>query len=162
MADGKILYFQDKEQCYFKFIGEIRHTLCPGFDAALKRAFNDIDITIFFIDLKSATYLDSTSLGLIAKIARFTYAHKFPKPIIFSTNENVNIILHSMGFEEIFRIIHQETPDIQQMTVLESTELGIEQTREMILEAHRILVDMNDKNRNVFQNVVELLSTHDD
>ena len=158
MAKDQILFYQSADRCVFKFIGEIRHTLCSGFDTALDQTIKT-NTKSFIVDLINATYLDSTTLGLIAKIARHTHERNYPKPTIFSTNENVNMILYSMGFDDIF-IIHDSDPEeINGMLPVEESNQAKQQTQRMILEAHKILMDLNDKNKKAFQNVVDLLST---
>jgi anti-anti-sigma regulatory factor len=82
--------------------------MCSGFNAILDETFTNMRLTSYIIDLRDANYLDSTSLGLIAKIARHTHLNSLPRPSIFSTNENINEILNSMGFDGIFLILKPE------------------------------------------------------
>ncbi|MBN2008776.1 STAS domain-containing protein [candidate division KSB1 bacterium] len=161
MAEGKILFYQDTERSVFKFVGEIRHTLCSGFDTALNQSFKK-NIKTYIIDLINAIYLDSTSLGLIAKIARFTHLHHYPKPTIFSTNENVNMILQSMGFDDIFVIRDANAESIDGLVAVEQRTMNKQETHKMVLEAHKILMDLNEKNKEAFQNVVDLLSANNE
>ena len=52
-----------------KFQGDIRVTLCASFDAFIKEMFENPRLNTIFLDLSEAKNIDSTALGMIAKIA---------------------------------------------------------------------------------------------
>jgi len=156
MTEGKILYARKGRQCFVKMVGEIRHPLSPGFDAVLQEIFDEGTTDAFIIDMNETIYLDSTNLGLLGKIARHELQEHGDKPIIISHNEGVNTLLRSMGFDRVFTIITQylqSEADLQETPDIEATD---RQRAEVILEAHKSLMEMNDKNRQMYHHVVEM------
>jgi hypothetical protein len=65
---GLLFAFQDGHYVV-KFIGDVRLTLCSTIDQHLRSMLSRDDVTHTLIDLTETTNIDSTSLGLIAKLA---------------------------------------------------------------------------------------------
>ena len=87
MEDGKILYARQDRCCFFKLIGEIRQTISSGFDVTISKMLSEGLTETFIIDLRETSYIDSTNLGLLAKIARGAFEKKALKPTIVSGTE---------------------------------------------------------------------------
>src|SRR5690606_10052846 len=108
------------------------------------------------VDLADASNIDSTTLGLLAKLAikakaRFQYV-----PLILSTNPDITRVLESMGFDRVFRI--REAPlcsdeDLGELPVLPDSEEGV---RQRVLDAHRVLMGMSASNHAKFRELVSL------
>ncbi len=156
MADGNILYALKDKECVIKMIGEVRHTISAQLDLLIDQIFQTESAGACVIDLTDATYVDSTNLGLIAKIAKFLSIQKKEKAIIVSNNEEVNIVLSSMGFEDYFIIVHEYQIDDAQLEQISESEQENLQKAQMILEAHETLMEMNKKNAHDFHAVTEL------
>ena len=157
MTDGKILYAKVDNRYFIKFTGTLRYTISRGLDAFLNKMFEDPALEDVLIDMSEAEYLDSTNLGLLAKIASQTQKRFKRKVTLFSTNPNINFLLDNMGLSKVFIIV--DKPDftaenLQSIPDLHDTE---KERALVILEAHRLLMAMNDKNRDTFKNIVELL-----
>jgi anti-anti-sigma factor len=108
MDAGNVLYANHDGLVVFKFVGEIRYTMGDSYrvsaslDAFLDDLFESKDFENILIDLTETDSIDSTNLGLLAKIAQFTERHYGRKPTIISTNEDINAILDSVGFDQVF------------------------------------------------------------
>ncbi len=156
MDDNNILYAVNDNKCVFKLIGQIRYMMSTCFNNAIEMIFEEKETKTFIIDLTKTTYIDSTSLGLVAKIALCCYNRKLKRPVIVSTNNEVTEVIKSMGFEQAFVIMSTLEDDDENnfipVTCKTKTELN-----ETLLEAHQILMDMNENNRDKFKNVVDLL-----
>ena len=155
--ENKILYAEQDNRHFIKMIGNLRHDRSSSLDDLINRLDNDDSLEDILIDLTDTEYLDSTNLGLLAKTAKLLISRKNRKPTIVSSNQDVNIILDSMGFGAVFIILEKleltpvemgELPDIDQADVDRAM---------MILDAHKSLMAMNKKNRQTFVNVVEIL-----
>ena len=92
------------------------------------------------IDLTETDGIDSTSLGLLAKISvRMKQRHQ-QLPTIISTNDDITRILLSMGFDRVFILIQEAVSgqsELQELDVLQESE---EQVRSCVLDAHRTLM----------------------
>ena len=157
MTDGKILYAKVDNRYFIKFTGTLRYNISRGLDAFLDKMFEDPALEDVLIDMSEAEYLDSTNLGLLVKIASQTQKRFKRKVTLFSTNPNINFLLDNMGLSQVFIIV--DKPDftaenLQSIPDLQDTE---KERARVILEAHRLLMSMNDKNRDTFKNIVELL-----
>lgn len=154
---AKIMYAHHEGIYVLQLVGDIRLTLCTTFDAFLEKMFVDVKLSGVLIDLNRAVALDSTTLGLLAKIAVKMQEKHLPPPMILSTNSGINLLLDGMGFRKIFYII---TANMFEMTSgYELTESPSEPITclEKVLEAHRVLMNLNDKNHDTFKSVVAIL-----
>ncbi|MEZ5560221.1 MAG: STAS domain-containing protein [Pseudomonadales bacterium] len=139
------------------FEGDVRLTLCTAFDGFLERMFEDRNFRSVLVDLSRTQSIDSTSLGLLAKLSiqadkRFGY-----RPTLISTRPDITRLLTSMGLDEVFNLVEQPLEHEQQLAELPCTAASDEEVRERVIEAHRILMDMNDANRNAFEDLVTTL-----
>jgi len=157
MSEGKILYSKKEQRYFIKLSGDLRFTSGRDFDSLLESMFKDTDMEDVMIDMSEANYLDSTMLGLLAKIANF-FITKFQKKItILSTNEDINYLLSNIGLDNVFIIVtsFEVTPEVlENIPNINSSDRENAMT---ILEAHRQLVNLNEKNSEVFKDVIELL-----
>jgi anti-anti-sigma factor len=137
-------------------IGDLRYTGCANFEAFLNRLINNGNCKDIVVDLCDASYLDSTNLGLLARAAGFIYKKFNRKMTLFSCDENINELLKSTGFDSVLTIIdslHDEN-GLQELPILPSEEKNM---AKMLLEAHRALINLDDKNIAEFKDVVEML-----
>lgn len=157
MCNEKILYSRF-DHCYFiKMIGKLRFSNGMAFNNLLEKIFDDPETNDVLIDMSETEYLDSTILGLLAKIANFMIKKFDRKPTILSTSKNINFLLDSIGLSEVFIVVKtlDYTPDsLNEISDIKASELENAKT---ILDAHRQLMNLNEKNQEVFKDVVELL-----
>ncbi|MCL6414637.1 STAS domain-containing protein [Aestuariirhabdus sp. Z084] len=155
MNAGKIQAAGEQGNYVLKFTGDVRLTLCNSLDHFLEEMFADSDFHSVVIDLTQTEGIDSTSLGLLAKLSvqakkRFDYI-----PSIISTNPDITRILLSMGFDRVFNI--EESPrqldnSLQEIVCETCSEQVV---KEHVLDAHRTLMDLNEKNREAFGDLVK-------
>jgi len=159
MNSGKILVAKKQGVYVLKFVGDVRLTLCTALDIFVERMMADRELKAVFIDLSDTQGIDSTSLGFIAKIAISTQKHFDWKPTIISVNPDITRILLSMGFDAVFEIINQRIDDTETLNELHALECTETQAKDKVIEAHRILMGLNDENKEKFQELVEMLET---
>ena len=159
MSDGEIYYACQDGHYVLKFVGEVRLTLCSTIDKHLEQCLSNIDIKDTLIDLTETTNIDSTSLGLVAKLAVKCGEQNMPKPTLVSTNPDITQILLAMGFDQVFLLLDflpTSVKDLKQVPfVLESED----DVRKRIIHAHRVLIDLNEGNRSAFKDLVETLES---
>ena len=153
----KILYAKDPPFCYIKMTGTIRYFLSPGFDAFVRSEFICKESQRFTIDLNEVTNIDSTNLGILAAIANYSIKEFDKRSKIVSTNSDINEILKSMGFEKVFKIIKQRQNLPKYFNDTADFEQDIRDQNELILDSHKNLMKMNDKNQQEFLNVIKTI-----
>lgn len=157
MRPGQILVADQDGVYVIKMVGDVRLTLCISFDQFIDTMFRRDDFRDVLFDLSEAEAIDSTTLGLMAKIALQGRERKGLTPVIFSNNDSINRVLETMGFGEIFTIVPDLEAPVQASQALDAEQAGEHQMREKVLEAHKILMGLNRGNRETFRNLVTML-----
>lgn len=157
MSEGRILTAVH-DGCYLiSLAGDVRVTLCKTIDDFYDTMFRDNSFTDVTIDLSDAEGIDSTTLGLLAKLGIKANAMQDARPTVYSPNPGITRLLASMGFERIFSIrseISIQESLLEELPVVPVTE---DACRRRVIEAHRILMGMNEKNRETFQPLLTAL-----
>ena len=107
MSTGKIQFAEQNGSFVLKFVGEVRLTLCSALDSTIEKIFAALNFSAIIIDLTETQSIDSTTLGLLAKLS-----------------------------------------------ILSRQKIGL------LLEAHRILMGLNESNREAFHDLVSALERH--
>lgn len=157
MSPGKIEVANQQGTYVIKLSGDVRLNLCSALESYLDNMFLDNDFEAVFVDLTDAEGVDSTTLGLLAKISIVSQANFGFMPTIISPREDILRILNSMGFDQVFSIIDQVPAKISGLYELDCEPLDEEQMREKVIAAHEILISLNDKNKSTFQELVNCL-----
>jgi anti-anti-sigma regulatory factor len=140
-------------------LGDVRLTLCMSFDEFIDNMFADSGFSLVLFDLSEAEAIDSTTLGLMAKISILGSERRNTTPMVFSTNPSISRLLESMGFGDILDIVHKsDLPDINTQPLLEF-DLQEAEVKSKVIAAHRILMNLNDSNRETFKDLVNILET---
>lgn len=139
------------------FQGDVRLTLCTAVDAFLDRMFQDARFKSVLVDLGETESIDSTSLGLLAKLSiqadrRFGY-----RPTLISTQPDITRVLVTMGLDDVFNLVQEPLVHDDQLGELPCQAASEEEVRERVLEAHRILMSMNESNHAAFHDLVTTL-----
>ena len=143
-----------------KLVGDVRLTLCTTIDEYFDEMFSNPDFIGVVIDLSEAEGIDSTSLGLLAKLAIQAKQRYQLVPIILSPNPDITRLLDSMGFAKVFDIRQDiaghTTDDLGELPVVCADEDCV---RNKVIEAHRVLMELNEKNRETFSALVSTLES---
>ena len=153
---GTVCYAKQEHLYILKFIGEIRYTMSCSVDTFLDRLFANDDFDNILIDLTETTSIDSTNLGLLAKIANFVKKQFGHKATIISTNPDINGVLDSLGFDQVFMICDDRAScreAVQQLSVKDPSRAELAKT---LFETHSRLSEMNEENRETFKNVLDV------
>ncbi|HVL00450.1 MAG TPA: STAS domain-containing protein [Dongiaceae bacterium] len=154
---GKALYAVHQGTYVVKLVGDIRVPICATFDGFIENMFHDSQLNSVVIDLSEASVVDSTALGLMAKIAVQMRKRFNQKPLIISTRPDISRILSTMGFEKVFNIVHEAPVKSPRMSEMPNIPCTQGSACDKVLEAHRILMEMNEKNRETFKEMVAAL-----
>lgn len=156
MLSGKILFAVHNGTYVIKLIGDVRVPMCTSLDVFLEKMFADPELTSVLVDLTQTAGIDSTALGLIAKIAVFL-KERGTKPVILSTNPDVNRVLYSMGFDRVFIILESAVRENESLDELPQDEPSEQELTRNVIEAHRVLMSLNEQNKETFRNLVDAL-----
>ncbi len=160
MQSGRILYAVHQGTYILKLEGEVRVPLCTSLDGFLERMFLDQKLSGVFIDLTESVIVDSTTLGLLAKISVFLREHSKHRPVILSTQPDITRVLKSMGFEQVFVILEKapssEADALVELPLVTPSEAEV---THQVIDAHRTLMSLNVHNQQIFSNLVETLET---
>lgn len=139
------------------FEGDVRLTLCTAVDSFLDRMFQDARFRSVVVDLEKTDTIDSTSLGLLAKLSiqaakRFSF-----RPTLVSTRPDITRVLVTMGLDDVFNLVEQPLVHDEQLGELPCAAASEDEVRQRVIEAHRILMAMNETNRAAFSDLVATL-----
>jgi len=156
MSNNKIYYATNGGIHGLKYVGQIRYTIGASLDRFISDLFAGPTPKGFMIDLRETDSIDSTNLGLLARIANLMQRSGAPKVTLVSTNEDINTLLFSIGFDEVFDIVDEAG---HAMRMGQELGLPVDAGPDMartILNAHRALMAIREDNKARFQDVVEL------
>lgn len=154
---GRILAADHGGAYALKLVGDVRVNLCSAIEDYLDQMFEDSRFESVVVDLCDAEGIDSTTLGILAKLALRAKKQYGFKPVIYSRDVGINRLLQSMAFARIFEIREQtcEQPDsVTEVPVLSEDVVAV---KEKVIEAHRILMDLSDENRERFTDLMTIL-----
>jgi anti-anti-sigma factor len=159
MLKGRILVVDHDGTHVLKFLGDVRLTLCPALDQYLDNIFNSRHFKTILIDLTETQGIDSTSLGMLAKMSIRMKKQMGFVPTLVSVNDNITRVLLSMGFEKVFVLVKHLDEDPEPMQELAEGGFSDLSVQQKVLEAHRTLMGMNQKNHQEFKNLVDVLES---
>lgn len=161
MQESSICYGVLNGVYVIKFNGEVRVPMCGSLDAFTRKLLDDPALSGVIIDLTDIKFIDSTALGLLVKIAAGVGKRHLDKPLIVSSDENVNRTLEMTGFKQVFYIIDRFPENfrdglnaLQQLPAVDQKTIDL---CSQVLEAHRILMALNEQNQETFLPVVKAL-----
>ncbi len=156
-AENRIFYAEDDGNYYLRFLGDVRVTFCVTLSSYLDRLFITENIESVVVDLLSAKAVDSTTLGLLAKMALFLHNKRNLQPLLLVEDPSMIRLLGSMGIDEIFSFVSELPENVEQVKELPFASADNDEARLKVIEAHKILMGMNNKNMNAFSDLVKSL-----
>ncbi len=157
MADGRIMVAEQNGVHVLKFLGDVRLTLCPSLDEYLDRALHSRQFSNVLIDLTETQGIDSTSLGILAKLAVRMRKQVDRVPTLVSINDNITRILLSMGFDKVFSLVQKPDDPLPKCQQLNNQACSEAEMQAKVLEAHKVLMSLNEDNQKEFKSLVEAL-----
>ena len=153
--NGEILLAKGPERWSFKFVGDVRLSLCTTLDQLIGDVFSAGYPGVLEIDLTQAINIDSTCLGLLAKLAMQCEVETQSQPQLCCPHAHLIDLLESLGLESLFKWV-EET----QMLEAEPVPLrpcDAVSAQPLVLEAHERLAQLNTDNQAQFQGLIDSL-----
>lgn len=157
MEAGRILVGEHDGVYLLKFVGDVRVTLCATMDGFLHELLERENFRSVLVDLTETDGIDSTALGLLAKLSLETQRRFGVVPTLVSTRPDITRVLRAMGFDDVFHIVESPLTEPGQLGELPCVECDEEALRQRVLDAHRTLMALNDSNRECFRDLVVAL-----
>ena len=161
VASGEILVADHKGVYVIKMSGDVRLTLCVSFDECIEELISREGFYTVLFDLSDVEGMDSTTLGLVAKLAVKSGEHEQAKPLIICSDPGIQRLLTTMGLNEVCELI--DTPPSDYCGTADFVSLKADDSpnedlvKAKVLESHCVLMELNDSNRETFQDLVKTL-----
>lgn len=180
MNSGKILVADVDNVPILKFVGDVRVLMSGTLENYFSSLYSKAILDRMIIDMTETEGIDSTALGLIAKMAIQLRNRFNVSPTIVSTNPDITRVLRSMSFDLICNIVEEtgarkngafnkvdndtegntlkaSAKEFDELKQLNDSE---EAVRQKVIEAHQTLMTLSDENRVEFQDLVSALKAN--
>lgn len=135
--------------------GDVRHTLCVALDRYLQQLLQQPDLHGFVVDLTAVVSIDSTNLGILARLARAMRQAALPRVTLISNQPDINELLEAVGFYQEFTVVESLPTTCKDLDELRPLTHEGPANGRLLLEAHRALMNLNEQNRARFRDVVK-------
>ncbi|MFV0478613.1 MAG: STAS domain-containing protein [Parahaliea sp.] len=156
MAESRILAASQEGAYVLRLEGDVRLTLCTTIDDYIQRMLADPQFVSVWVDLTAAEGMDSTTLGILAKLALKVRKQYGFRPAAYCCNASIVRLLESMGFQQLFELREDicMSDNCTEIPQVEGTE---DVLRHKVIEAHRVLMGLSDENRDRFRDLMAAL-----
>ena len=157
MNKGRILVADVDNVPILKFVGDVRVLMGAALDTYFSSLYIKPILEKMIVDLTETQGIDSTALGLLAKMAIQLRNRFNVSPTIISTNSDITRILTSMSFDLICEIVEQPLNKDSKFDELCQLDENEDSLKQKVIEAHQTLMTLSDENRIEFQELVSAL-----
>lgn len=152
--EGRVLFARQGNSWVLRFVGDIRYTMAHSVDRFLDQLFERENPTFICADLNATTSIDSTGIGLLAKMANGMSRAGREMPILFSSNPDIVETLRNVCMDEVCTIVHG-TPEAIAENEIPATSPDERELARTIVAAHCLLCDLCEQNREKFRPVLD-------
>lgn len=166
MADGRVTYAAEGGWHVLRYFGRVDYTMAPAIERYLENLAHGPSDSArpYLFDLSEARLLDSTNLGLIARVVERSRAQGASRSAVLSQSGDIDDVVRSMGFDAIVDLISARPTALRDVGSAQGeTEIVTDETAsqgEMLrtmLEAHRALAGLDDEETGQWRDVVTML-----
>ena len=162
MSTGHVEYASLNGTHIFKLIGEVRAQSCISLDKLLSKIEQQSNVVGAIVDLTQTTFIDSTVLGILAKLGlKLKQIHQI-QAVMLSTNPDMTTLANSMGLGQVFVILNYcGDPKVCTREFMEE-HITHNAMLTTVLDAHKTLMKLNESNQNMFEPLVKQLQKEQD
>lgn len=158
MSQGQILISDKADHYLIKLVGDVRLTLSGSLDRYMDVLFGNNNVQSVVVDMLNAKAVDSTTLGLIAKLGLHCREQYQMNVKLFCQNPSIIRTLECMSFDEIIDIFQQSPDEFDaELRCLDAVTSEVDEVRQQVLEAHKLLIKLNPKNGAEFTDLINAL-----
>jgi anti-anti-sigma factor len=159
MSDAQILAANDSGAYLLRLCGDVRLTLSTTLDDYLESMVADPEFQTLIVDLCEADNLDSTTLGMLAKVALRVEADFHVQPDLYSCKAGISRLIRSMGFSQLFQIHDELCCAEGKTTELTAQTNNEKQIHAKVVDAHRTLMSLSTENEARFKDLLNALES---
>lgn len=159
-TSGHILSGFENGCFVLQFMGDVRLVWSVALERYCESIFLQQRVERFFVDLTQSSNLDSTTLGVLAKLAMLCKKKLGFEAELSFDHADIERLVMSMGFATVFNILPTDSKppiDAERMRRLCSTDCSEDEVKKSVLEAHRTLAGMSSENYNKFKDLIDSL-----
>ena len=158
MSQGQILISDKADDYLIKLVGDVRLTLSGSLNRYMDVLFGNNNVKSVVVDMLDAKAVDSTTLGLIAKLGLHCREYYQMNVKLFCQNPSIIRTLECMSFDEIIDIFQQSPNEFDaELRCLDAVTSEVDELRQQVLQAHKLLVKLNPKNKAEFTDLINAL-----
>ena len=158
MSQGQILISDKADHYLIKLVGDVRLTLSGSLNRYMDVLFGNNNVQSVVVDMLDAKAVDSTTLGLIAKLGLHCREQYQMNVKLFCQNPSIIRTLECMSFDEIIDIFQQSPDEFDaELRCLDAVTSEVDEVRQQVLEAHKLLIKLNPKNEAEFTDLINAL-----
>lgn len=154
---GRVSYALHEANVFVRIEGRATHVLGADLDHFLTGLFARGDFAEIVIDLSGAEALDSTMLGLLARIAKWMRQHRQCAPTLLYAGAKIATTIRGVGLDRLFTLTMQSASPAGGHSALPQIQADRTERARLVLAAHRELMTLNAENASQFKSVVEFL-----
>ncbi len=144
-----------------KLVGDVRVPTCTALESFVdQRIKEDEGLRAVLIDLTTTEAIDSTALGLLARIAVILKQRSLGRPVLLCINPDIERILLSMGFDKVFRMLRTSSAlssSLEELPII--GDISEDAVTQQVIDAHRTLMSLNESNTEAFRSLVDALES---
>jgi len=154
---GKVLHASHDGVQVLRFVGEIRYLLGPALERFLERLIAEKPSGLV-LDFSETDIIDSTCLGLLARMALQLRRQGLEKATLVSPRPDITEVLRSLSFDRLFHVVGEMPVSAwEDWALATSSERNRDSLLATMLGAHRTLMTLSEQNRLQFKDVVAAL-----
>ncbi|ENV35411.1 hypothetical protein F960_00357 [Acinetobacter gerneri DSM 14967 = CIP 107464 = MTCC 9824] len=162
MSTGHVEYASLNGTHIFKLIGEVRALSCISLDKLLAKIEQQDNVVGAIVDLTETTFIDSTVLGILAKLGLKLKQTHHIQAVMLSTNQDITTLANSMGLGQVFVILNYcGDPSVCTRALIDE-HITQNAMLDTVLDAHKTLMKLNASNQNMFEPLVKQLEKEQD
>jgi anti-anti-sigma factor len=158
VSQGQILISDKADHYLIKLVGDVRLTLSGSLNRYMDVIFGNNNVQSVVVDMLNTKAVDSTTLGLIAKLGLHCREQYQMNIKLFCQNPSIIRTLECMSFDEIIDIFQQSPDQFDgELRCLDAVTSEVDEVRQQVLEAHKLLIKLNPKNGAEFTDLINAL-----
>ncbi len=141
-------------------VGEMRAGDCFAMSEYLLPYVDNVDEQKkIYIDLSRCDFMDSTFIGVIVALTKKCKANAWDNIRIVNPSEKATLSMRKLaGIDEIAVVMTPELGDIPVFRLITNpTSYGSRKNIELMFEAHQVLSQLSEQNRNEFKDLLKEL-----
>jgi anti-anti-sigma factor len=155
----RVRYGRSEDAIVLVLEGRVHYAFATPLRALFDELSDRLDHETLLVDLRALEAIDSTGMGLLARLGRSALEHG-RRGALVCPKDDVAICLRSAAFDELFVFLEQwpasESARLGDIPIGE-TEWAPHELGHVMLEAHRDLAALSERNRQNFADVISAL-----